>query len=112
VPATKTNVAVTDKGIGTAITPLPVSGPQPGDRIRYEAKCKVPVDHTGLQWEVTDGADGTTAADVYQSSTSWATDPINVWDPRTVPTSSRRCAGRVWAGVAPSPLPLAAAEPR
>ena len=39
VPATKTNVTATDKATGTPITPLPVSGPQPGDRICYKAKC-------------------------------------------------------------------------
>ncbi len=44
VPATKANVAVTDKSTGTPITPLPVSGPDPGDRICYKVKCAAPVD--------------------------------------------------------------------
>ena len=39
VPATKTNVAVRDKTTGTPITPLPVTGPDPGDRICYKIKC-------------------------------------------------------------------------
>jgi hypothetical protein len=39
VPATKTNVAVTDKATKQPITPLPVTGPDPGDRICYTVKC-------------------------------------------------------------------------
>jgi hypothetical protein len=39
VPATKTGVAVTDRATGTLITPLPVSGPQPGDRMCYKVRC-------------------------------------------------------------------------
>ena len=47
VPATKTNVTVTDKATGNPITPLPVSGPDPGDRICYKAKCpNVPADQS------------------------------------------------------------------
>lgn len=42
VPASKTNVAVEDRGTGP-ITPLPVSGPQPGDRICYKVRCDQPV---------------------------------------------------------------------
>ena len=33
VPATKTNVAVTDKETKQPITPLPITGSDPGDRI-------------------------------------------------------------------------------
>ena len=43
VPATKTNVAVTDKATGLPIAPLPISGPQPGDRVCYKVKCPNPV---------------------------------------------------------------------
>src|SRR5437667_1295835 len=43
VPATKTNVTVTDKSTGAPITPLPVGGPNPGDRICYKIKCPTAV---------------------------------------------------------------------
>ena len=47
VPATKTNVAVTDKTTGTPITPLPVSGPQPGDHLCYKVQCpSIPPDQS------------------------------------------------------------------
>jgi uncharacterized protein DUF1566 len=42
VPATKANVAVTNKTTKTPITPLPVSGLNPGDRICYKVKCPTP----------------------------------------------------------------------
>lgn len=42
VAATKTNVTVTDKTTHVPITPLPVTGPNPGDRICYKVKCFVP----------------------------------------------------------------------
>ncbi len=43
VPATKTNVAVVNKATGEPITPQPVTGPNPGDRICYKVKCDAPV---------------------------------------------------------------------
>ncbi len=43
VPGTKTNIAVIDKTTKLPITPLPVSGPDPGDRVCYKAKCPVAV---------------------------------------------------------------------
>ena len=47
VPGTKTNVNVVDKKTNLPITPLPVSGPDPGDRICYKVKClAVPTDQT------------------------------------------------------------------
>jgi len=47
VSATKTNVAVVDKKTGTPLTPLPISGPDPGDRICYKAKCpNIPADQS------------------------------------------------------------------
>ena len=47
VPATKTNVAVTDKTTGAPISPLPVSGPTPGDRICYKVRCpNLPADQS------------------------------------------------------------------
>ncbi len=39
VPATKTNVSVTNRSTGGSIAPLPVSGPDPSDRICYKVKC-------------------------------------------------------------------------
>jgi len=39
VSATARNVAATDKATGEPITPAPVSGPDPGDRICYKLKC-------------------------------------------------------------------------
>jgi len=42
VPGTKTNVSVIDKSTGNPITPLPVTGPDPGDRICYKVKCPEP----------------------------------------------------------------------
>jgi hypothetical protein len=50
VPATKTNVAVTNKATKEPITPLPVSGPDPGDRVCYQVKCPAAV----ADQEVTD----------------------------------------------------------
>jgi hypothetical protein len=50
VPATKTNVSVVDKVTGTPIVPLPVTGPDPGDRICYKVKCQ----GTVADQEVTD----------------------------------------------------------
>ncbi len=38
VPSTAGNLAVTDKTTGEPIVPLPVSGPDPGDRICYKIK--------------------------------------------------------------------------
>jgi hypothetical protein len=47
VPGTKTNVTAIDKATNTPITPLAVSGPDPGDRICYKVKCPViPGDQT------------------------------------------------------------------
>ena len=43
VPATKTNVVVVDKATKQPITPLPVTGPDPGDRICYKVKCPAAV---------------------------------------------------------------------
>jgi Protein of unknown function (DUF1566) len=44
VPATKTNVAVTNKATGLPIAPLGFStAPQPGDQICYKVKCLSPV---------------------------------------------------------------------
>jgi len=46
VPATKTNVAVTNEATGQPITPLPVgagaSGARPDDRICYKVRCPTP----------------------------------------------------------------------
>src|SRR5262249_33650331 len=51
VPSAKSNVGVTDRRTGAAITPLPVSGPgpalgvlqaDPGDRICYKVRCPTP----------------------------------------------------------------------
>src|SRR5262245_49415114 len=42
VPATKTVVAVRDRATGQPITPLPISGPDPGDRLCYKLKCEAP----------------------------------------------------------------------
>jgi len=51
VPSAKSNVAVTDRRTGAAITPLPVSAPgpalgvlqaDPGDRICYKVRCPTP----------------------------------------------------------------------
>ncbi len=39
VPATKTNVAATDKSTKQPIMPLPVGGSDPGDRICYKVTC-------------------------------------------------------------------------
>jgi hypothetical protein len=41
VPATKDVVSATDKATGMPITPLPVSGPDAGDRVCYKIKCPV-----------------------------------------------------------------------
>ena len=49
VPATKTNVAVTNKA-KEPITPSPVTGPDPGDRICYTVTCPTAV----ADQEVTD----------------------------------------------------------
>src|SRR5262245_53190238 len=44
VPASKTNVAVTNKATGLPIAPLPFStAPQPGDQICYKVKCPTPI---------------------------------------------------------------------
>ena len=51
VPASKTNVTATDKTTGLPITPLPVTGSNPGDRLCYKVKCLAPAPQ--LQ-EVTD----------------------------------------------------------
>ena len=40
VPATKTNVSVVDKSTGNPITPRPVGGSDPGDRLCYKVKCE------------------------------------------------------------------------
>ena len=42
VPATKTVVAVRDRATGQPITPLPISGNDPGDRLCYKLKCDAP----------------------------------------------------------------------
>jgi len=42
VPATKTVVEVRDRATGQPITPLPISGPDPGDRLCYKLKCDAP----------------------------------------------------------------------
>lgn len=42
VPATKTVVSAEDKTTKLPITPLPVGGPDAGDRICYKVKCPVP----------------------------------------------------------------------
>src|SRR5215475_3546940 len=42
VPATKTVVAVRDRATGQPITPLPIRGPNPGDRLCYKLKCDAP----------------------------------------------------------------------
>jgi hypothetical protein len=42
VPATKIVVAVRDRATGQPITPLPVAGPDPGDRLCYKIKCEAP----------------------------------------------------------------------
>jgi len=42
VPATKTVISAVDKATGLPITPLPVTGPDPGDRICYKVKCPEP----------------------------------------------------------------------
>jgi hypothetical protein len=42
VPATKTVVSALDKATDLPITPLPISGPDPGDRICYKVKCPEP----------------------------------------------------------------------
>jgi len=42
VPATATDLAVTNKRTNQPITPLPVSGPDPGGRICYRVKCPIP----------------------------------------------------------------------
>jgi Protein of unknown function (DUF1566) len=42
VPSRKTTVNVIDKTTGNPITLLPVSGPDPGDRICYKVKCPTP----------------------------------------------------------------------
>ena len=42
VPATKAAVSAIDKATGRPITPLPVTGPDPGDRICYKLKCPEP----------------------------------------------------------------------
>jgi hypothetical protein len=43
VPATKTVISAVDKATGLPITPLPVSGPDAGDRICYKVKCPIVV---------------------------------------------------------------------
>ena len=43
VPATKTHVVVADKTTKEPIAPLPVSGPDPGDRVCYTVKCPAAV---------------------------------------------------------------------
>ena len=40
VPATKTVVAVRDRATGQPITPLPISGNDPGDRLCYKLRCE------------------------------------------------------------------------
>ncbi len=42
VPATKTVLSAENRATGTPISPLPVSGPNPGDRICYKIKCLTP----------------------------------------------------------------------
>jgi len=42
VPARKTVISAVDKATGLPITPLPVTGPDPGDRICYKVKCPEP----------------------------------------------------------------------
>jgi len=42
VPATKTVVEARDRATGQPITPLPISGPNPGDRLCYKIKCDAP----------------------------------------------------------------------
>jgi hypothetical protein len=42
VPATKTVVSAEDKKTHVPITPLPVGGPDPGDRVCYKVKCPEP----------------------------------------------------------------------
>ena len=42
VPATKTVVEVRDRATGQPITPLPIAGPDPGDRLCYKIKCDAP----------------------------------------------------------------------
>ena len=42
VPATKTVISAIDKKTGLPITPLPITGPDPGDRICYKIKCPEP----------------------------------------------------------------------
>jgi Protein of unknown function (DUF1566) len=42
VPATKTVVEVRDRRTGQPITPLPIAGPDPGDRLCYKIKCDAP----------------------------------------------------------------------
>src|SRR5262245_59473756 len=51
VPATKTVVAARDRATGQPITPLPISGPNPGDRLCYKIKCDAP---SPLDIQVTD----------------------------------------------------------
>jgi hypothetical protein len=42
VPAENTVISAKDKATGNPITPLSVSGPNPGDRICYKVKCPLP----------------------------------------------------------------------
>ncbi len=42
VPATKTVLQAEDKATGLPIVPLPVTGPNPGDRVCYKVKCPQP----------------------------------------------------------------------
>src|SRR5262245_57624763 len=42
VPARKTVVEARDRATGQPITPLPIAGPDPGDRLCYKIKCEVP----------------------------------------------------------------------
>src|SRR5690349_8968043 len=41
VPASKSVVSAMDNATGMPITPLPVSGPDAGDRVCYKLKCPV-----------------------------------------------------------------------
>jgi len=42
VPATKTLISAVDKATGLPITLLPITGPDPGDRVCYKVKCPEP----------------------------------------------------------------------
>jgi hypothetical protein len=85
VPATKTVVSAMDKKTGMPISPLPVSGPDAGDRVCYKIKCPVSPPPPPPDTVATDQF-GTRTLTKFKAS--WVCAPAVMGTPVPIPTAT------------------------